>query len=60
MVMSTQDVCALEKVKRRVFKYSEVAAKDERSLEKRKAKKNYTEVGWEEKNVKNSFIIKNG
>jgi Retroviral aspartyl protease len=49
---------ALEEAKRRVFEHSEVVAKDERSLEKRKAKKNHAKVEWEEKNVKNSFIIK--
>jgi Retroviral aspartyl protease len=51
-------VCVLEEAKRRVFKHSEVAAKNERSLEKRKAKRNHADVGWEEKNVKNPFIIK--
>jgi hypothetical protein len=44
MVTPTQDVCVLEKVKRRVFEHSKVAAKDERSLEKRKAKKNHAKV----------------
>jgi hypothetical protein len=60
MVTPTQGVCALEEVKRRMFEHSEVAVKGERSLEKRKAKKNHAEVGWEEKNVKNPFIIKDG
>jgi Retroviral aspartyl protease len=48
----------LGKAKRRIFKHSEVAVKDERLLEKRKAKRNHVKVGWKEKNVKNLFIIK--
>jgi Retroviral aspartyl protease len=35
-----------------------VVVKDERPLEKRRAKRNHMEVRWEEKNVKNPFIIR--
>jgi hypothetical protein len=56
--MSTQGVCILDRIRKKVFEHSEVAVKDERPLEKRRAKRNYVEVRWEEKNVKNSFIIR--
>jgi hypothetical protein len=56
--MLTQGVCTLDGIREKVFKHSEVAVKDERLLEKRRAKRNHVEVRWEEKNVKNPFIIK--
>jgi hypothetical protein len=58
MVMPIQGVCVLEKAKKRVFEHSEVAVKNERLLEKKKAKRNYVKVEWKKKNVKNPFIIK--
>jgi hypothetical protein len=57
IVTPTQSVYVLEEVKKRIFKHSKVVAKNERSIEKRKAKKNHAKVGWK-KNVKNPFIIK--
>jgi hypothetical protein len=48
----------LNGIREKVFEHSEVVVKDERPLEKRRAKRNYVEVRWEEKNVKNPFIIR--
>jgi hypothetical protein len=56
--MLTQGVCILDGIRKKVFEHSEVAVKDERLLKKRRAKRNHVEVRWEEKNVKNSFIIR--
>jgi Retroviral aspartyl protease len=56
--MLTQGVCTLDGIREKVFEHSEVVVKDERPLEKRRAKRNHVEVRWEEKNVKNPFIIK--
>jgi hypothetical protein len=43
-VMSTQDVCTLDRIREKVFEYSEVVVKDERLLKKRRAKRNHIEV----------------
>jgi hypothetical protein len=56
--MPIQGVCTLNGIKEKVFEHSEVAVKDERSLEKRRAKRNHVEVRWKKKNVKNPFIIR--
>jgi Retroviral aspartyl protease len=56
--MSTQGVCTLDGIREKVFEHSEVAVKDERPLKKRRTKRNHVEVRWEEKNVKNLFIIR--
>jgi Retroviral aspartyl protease len=57
-VMLTQGVGTLDRIREKVFEHSEVAVKDKRPLKKRRAKRNHVEVRWEEKNVKNSFIIR--
>jgi hypothetical protein len=36
---------------KKVFEYSEVVAKDQRALKKRRVKRNHVEVRWEKKNV---------
>jgi hypothetical protein len=54
----TQSVCILDGIREKVFEHSKVTVKDEKSLEKRRAKRNHVEVRWEEKNVKNLFIIR--
>jgi hypothetical protein len=56
--MLTQSVCILDGIREKVFEHSEVAAKNERPLKKRRVKRNHVEVKWEEKNVKNPFIIR--
>jgi hypothetical protein len=57
-VMLTQGVCTLDRIRKKVFEHSEVAVKDERPLKKRRVKRNHVKVRWEEKNVKNPFIIR--
>jgi hypothetical protein len=56
--MLTQSVCTLDGIREKVFEHSEVAVKDERPLKKRRAKRNHVKMRWEEKNVKNPFIIR--
>jgi hypothetical protein len=42
--MSTQGVYILDRIREKVFEHSEVAVKDERPLEKRRAKRNHVEM----------------
>jgi hypothetical protein len=41
--ISTQGVCILNGIREKVFEYSEVAAKNERPLKKRRVKRNHVE-----------------
>jgi hypothetical protein len=57
-IIPTQGVCTLDGIREKVFEHNEMVVKDERLLKKRRVKRNHVKVRWEEKNVKNSFIIR--